>query len=190
MPESRRAPNRRCRLPPDPLPPRISHSSAPLSGQHLLDVLAALFNQFCDQAGPAGLMAGAEAGAVVAMKIFVEKDEVAPVRIALKAVGAAGYGPAATRIAKKNMNKPPGDFRSYLPEIGFGAGIGRAVHFEIFAVVVVIFLQRFDEEIVHRKPDGPAPVRIPSKEARRGFRRLVGDAIRISVHVDLVGMVC
>src|ERR1700694_880538 len=134
-------------------------------------------------------MAGAEAGAVVAMKIFVEKDEVAPVRIALKAVGAAGYGPAATRIAKKNMNKPPGDFRSYLPEIGFGAGIGRAVHFEIFAVVVVIFLQRFDEEIVHRKPDGPAPVRIPSKEARRGFRRLVGDAIRISVHVNLVGMV-
>jgi len=52
-------------------------------------------------------MAGAEAGAVVAMKIFVEKDEVAPVRIALKALGAASYGPATARIAKKNMHEPP-----------------------------------------------------------------------------------
>src|SRR5258707_4886670 len=134
-------------------------------------------------------MAGAEAGAVVAMKIFIEKDEVAPVRIALKAVGAAGYWPAATRIAKKNMNEPPGNFRGYLPEIGFGAGMGGALHFEIFAVVVVIFLQRFDEEIVHRKPDGPAPIRIPSKEASRGFRRLVRHAIRISVYANFARIV-
>src|SRR6266446_7522671 len=134
-------------------------------------------------------MAGAEAGAVVAMKIFVEKDEVAPVRIALKALGAASYGPATARIAKKNMNEPPGDFRGDLPEIGFGAGIGGALHFEIFAVVVMIFLQGFDQQIINRKPDRPAPVRIPSKEARRGFRRLVGDAVRISVHVNFVGMV-
>src|SRR6266481_5070666 len=103
-------------------------------------------------------MAGAEAGAVVAMKIFVEKDEVAPVRIAPKALGAASHGPASARIAKKNMNEPPGDFRGYLPEIRFGAGIRRALHFEIFAVVMVKFLQRFHQQIVDGEPDRSAPV--------------------------------
>ena len=87
------------------------------------------------------------------------------------------------------MGEPPGDFRGDLPEIGLGAGIGGALHFEIFAVVVMIFLQGFDQQIINRKPDRPAPVRIPSKEARRGFRRLVGDAVRISVHVNFVGVV-
>jgi hypothetical protein len=36
-----------------------------------------------DDAGPTGLMAGAEAGPVVAVEVLVEQDEVAPVRIFL-----------------------------------------------------------------------------------------------------------
>src|SRR5260370_7934406 len=64
-----------------------------------------------------------------------------------------------------------------------------ALHFEIFAVVVVKFLERFHEQIVDWKPDGPAPVRISAKEACRGFGRLVVNAVRVSVHVNLVRMV-
>src|SRR5229473_1678676 len=90
-------------------------------------LLTALFDQFCDQAGPAGLMACADPGAIVAMKVFVEKDEVAPVRIALKELGATRHG--------------------------------------------------------------PPPVRIPPKEPRRGFRRLVLHAAGVSVHVHFVRMV-
>src|SRR5258708_20708282 len=105
-------------------------------------------------------MAGGGSGAIVAMKVFVEKDEVAPVRIALKKLGAARYGPAATRIAEKNVNEPPGNFRGYLPEIGFGAGMRGALHLKIFAVVVVKFLEGFDEEIIHREPDWTAPIQL------------------------------
>src|SRR5256885_4123883 len=38
-------------------------------------------------------------------------NEIAPVRIALKKLSASGYGTAAVRIAKKNVNEPPGNFR-------------------------------------------------------------------------------
>ena len=37
-----------------------------------------------DDAGPAGLVAGAEAGAVVAVEVLVEQQAVAPVRIVLE----------------------------------------------------------------------------------------------------------
>ena len=57
--------------------------------------LAALLNHFGDQAGPSGLMIRAEAGAVVSMKKFIKKNEVAPVRIALEYLGVSVYGTAA-----------------------------------------------------------------------------------------------
>src|SRR5437762_13515373 len=116
-------------------------------------------------------MAGAETGAVVAMKIFVEKDEVAPVRIALEELQSSCHRAPPVLSAQENMGEPPGDFRGDLPEIGLGAGIGGALHFEIFAVVVMIFLQGFDQQIINRKPDRPAPVRISPKEAGRGLDR-------------------
>ena len=47
-------------------------------------LFSALLQQLGDQAGPAGLMAGAEPGAVVAVEVFVEQDQVAPVRIGLE----------------------------------------------------------------------------------------------------------
>ena len=56
-------------------------------------------------------MACADPCAVVAVKVFIEQDEVAPVRIALKEFGSARYGPPAVPIAEENVNEPPGDFR-------------------------------------------------------------------------------
>ena len=49
-----------------------------------------------DEAGPPGLVAGAEAGAVVAVEVLVEQDQVAPVRIVLE-LGACRRRPAAGR---------------------------------------------------------------------------------------------
>src|SRR5258708_20117110 len=103
-------------------------------------------------------MAGANPAPIIAGKILVEENEIETMRIALKKFRAARYGPAAVRIAEKNVNEPPGNFGGYLPEIGFVAGMRGALDFEVFAVIVVKLLQRFHEQIVHGKPDGPAPV--------------------------------
>src|SRR5439155_10560490 len=142
-----------------------------------------------DEAGPAGLMAGADAGAIVAMKIFVKKNEVLPVRIALKEFQPSCHWAPPVLSPQENMGEPPGNFGGHLPEVAFGGGMRGALHFEVFAVVVMIFLERLDQEIVDRKPDWPAPVRISAEEAGRGFRRFVADAVHISVHVNFVGMI-
>ena len=64
-------------------------------------VLGVLLDQLGDQAGPPGLVAGAEAGAGVAIEIFVEQDEVAPVRIGLELLAIAVDRPAALRCLRK-----------------------------------------------------------------------------------------
>src|SRR5712664_3154761 len=132
-------------------------------------------------------MAGADSGPVVAMKIFVEQDEVAPMRIALKEIDAACNRPAAVRITQKDVCEPPGNFGRYLPEIRFVAGMRWTFHFEIFAVVVMKLLQRFHQEIINRKPDRSAPVRISAEKARRGLRRLVFEPAHLSIHMPLLG---
>ena len=45
--------------------------------------------------GPTGLVAGADAGAVVAVEVFVERHEIAPMRVVLKFLRAAENRPAA-----------------------------------------------------------------------------------------------
>jgi len=90
-------------------------------------------------------MASADTCAIVTVKILIEKDEVAPVWIALKKFRSACHGSAAAPITEENVNKPPGNLGRYLPEIGFRAGVRGALHFEILTIVVMKFLKRFDE---------------------------------------------
>ena len=49
-----------------------------------------LLQQARDQRGPAGLMARPAAASRVAVKVLVEEDQIAPVRVALEAFARAG----------------------------------------------------------------------------------------------------
>src|SRR6476660_4195973 len=51
------------------------------------------------QSCPSGLMAGAQSGAVVTVKVFIEQDVVAPVGIALEFLCAAIDGPPPLLVA-------------------------------------------------------------------------------------------
>src|SRR5260370_432957 len=48
-------------------------------------------------------MAGANPAPIIAVKIFVEENEISPMRIALKKFRAARYAPAAVRIGRKKL---------------------------------------------------------------------------------------
>src|SRR5258705_12594153 len=61
--------------------------------------LSVLLHQLRNERGPAGLMTGADAGAVVAVEVFVEGDQVAPMRIFLEFFCAAEDRPAALFVA-------------------------------------------------------------------------------------------
>jgi hypothetical protein len=49
------------------------------------------------------------------------------------------------------------------------------------------FLERFDEQIIHRQPDGAAPVGIAAKQAALGFRRPVADFVDFAAAIEPVG---
>lgn len=64
-----------------------------------------LLEQLCDERGPAGLVACTDARAVISVKVFVEGDQVAPVRIGLKSRGAPKDRAASVSVKQKNSRK-------------------------------------------------------------------------------------
>ena len=106
---------------------------------------AGLFDELGDKTRPAGLVARANAGPIVAVKVLVEKDQVAPVGIALEEPVSAGGRSAAAVVAQEDVNQAAGNLRGDLPEVGFPARIGGASDFEVFPVVVMKLLQGFHQ---------------------------------------------
>lgn len=74
-----------------------------------------LFDQLGDQPGPARLMTRADTRPIVAMKIFVEQDQVLPMRIALKNFGATRYRTPSIAPSQENTNESTGNLRRHLP---------------------------------------------------------------------------
>jgi len=56
-----------------------------------------------DEPGPSGLMTRADTGAVVSMKVLIEKYVIAPVRIVLEFFGCAVNRAPAMFVAQKNF---------------------------------------------------------------------------------------
>ncbi len=148
-----------------------------------------MLEEFGDEAGPAGLMAGAQSGAVVAVEVFVKQNQVAPVRIVLKNFRSTGDGAAAVPISQKDMDQAARNLRSDLPEVGFAIRMRRTFHFEVFAIVVMKLLERLDKQIVHGKPNRAAPIGIAPEQASGGFRGFVSDAVDMVIDLHFVRVV-
>src|ERR1700747_1364826 len=63
-----------------------------------------------DHPRPSGLMAGAEARAIVAVEVFVEQDVVIPVRVFLKRLRSAVNRAQSAGITEENARKPASNF--------------------------------------------------------------------------------
>src|SRR5690242_3020054 len=78
----------------------------------------ALLDQLRDERRPAGLVVRADPGAVVAVEVFMEKNEVLPVRVGLEDVRPAEAGALAAAVAQEDPDQPAGqlgrDFRERL----------------------------------------------------------------------------
>ena len=75
----------------------------------------------CDHPGPAGLMAGAQAGSVITVEVLVELNVIAPVRVFLELLLAAVHGPMALFVLQKNSAEPARDFFRDFIEIHYAA---------------------------------------------------------------------
>jgi len=82
-----------------------------------------------DEGRPAGLMAGAYAAAGIAMKVLVEWQEIAPVRIRLLHVILSQHGPMAIFVALKDADQSAGNLIGHFAEVHPNTRAGGALSF-------------------------------------------------------------
>src|SRR5207247_10367693 len=97
-----------------------------------------------DDARPSGLVAGAEPCTVVAVKVLIEEDAVAPVRIALELLGSSIDRAPPIAIAQEDAGEPAAELLGHLVERHPPSRAGRTFDREIVAVVRVVLQQRAD----------------------------------------------
>src|SRR5215475_12082480 len=153
-----------------------------------------LLNQLGHKPRPSGLMAGAEPRAVVAVKVLKEENLVAPVLVALEFFYPAVCGPAPVFAAQEEFDQPPRQLLADVPEVHHLSRPGRAFDLEVVAVaivreVLVIFLQRFDDQEVDREPHRPAPIRVAAEQPGLRLGRLVIYTVLDALDVDLIRVV-
>src|SRR5262245_40418624 len=81
-------------------------------------------------ARPAGLMAGPDARAGVAVEIFEEEQVVPPVGIGLELLRPTEHRPAAVRVAQEDAHQAARDLSGDLEEVHLASGSGGALHLE------------------------------------------------------------
>src|SRR5499426_3743748 len=114
-------------------------------------LLPALQQELGHEPGPAGLVAGADASAVVTVEVLVEEDEVAPVRVALERVEATVDRAPAVGPPEEDAGEASRQLRRHVPERHRLPGSRRELHRELAPEEVVEALERLDDEEVHRE---------------------------------------
>ena len=107
-------------------------------------LLIAPFQKFRDQGGPAGLVAGAQPGPVVAVKVLVERDVVTPARIGLEQLVAAEDRPPArtTLVAEEDSREPARQVAGAPVQIDLPARAGGELDLEVAAEVAMVLAER------------------------------------------------
>src|SRR5579884_754973 len=100
----------------DEPPIAVYHLRFSQRDQLTLHTFAALLDELCNETGPAGLVAGAYAGPIVSVKVFVEMDVVAPVRVLLELAESAKHRSSAVARAQEDARQPTGDLRGDIPQ--------------------------------------------------------------------------
>ena len=152
-------------------------------------IFIARLKKLRDQSRPAGLVARADAAAGVAVEIFVEKHVVLEVRIGGKLGMILQRGALSVGAFEEEAREAAGEF---VGDFGDGfelAAAGGAFDFEFVAIVVMEFLERLDEEVIHRHPDGAAPVGVAAEEAVARFSGPVGNFVRRATGMEALRLV-
>ncbi len=150
--------------------------------------LSALLHQLRDHARPSGLVAGSDSSSRVTVEILVEQDQVAPMGVRLKLLQIPEHRSAAFFISKEYTCHAARKFSRYFPQSHHLSRSGWKLNLKVVAKVVMELLERLDQQVVHRKPDGAAPVLISTEQPGRRLAGLVIHAVLHSVHMEGVGV--
>src|SRR5580658_2189586 len=112
-------------------------------------------------------MARTHAAPAVPVKVLVKEKKLAPVGIARIARLLTVARAALVTVHEKERRKAPRQLDGHRRESEPTPGARRAFDAQVGAVEVVVTLERLDEQIVHRKPNGATPIRVAAEERRR-----------------------
>src|SRR5438034_2623149 len=126
-----------------PRGPREEQGVARLTGP------APRLQQLGHEAGPAGLVRGADAATGVAMEVLMEEHAVLEVRIGGEFRMILERRAPAILVFEEEAGDSLNELVGRLVDRDEFSRAGRAFDFEIITVVVMEFLQRLDQEIIH-----------------------------------------
>ena len=90
-------------------------------------------NEARQETGPTGLVTGTDSGAIVAMEVFVEQDQISPIRVLLELFATAIDGSRAI-LAGEDADQSLCELGADLLQVQELAGTCRALHLEIGVV--------------------------------------------------------
>src|SRR5690348_4646033 len=150
------------------------------------DLAVAAADDVGDQAGPAGLVPGAERRPVVTVEVLAEDQVVPPGRVVLEPLVPAEAGPPAAGTAGEQGNEPVLEVGSHLVQGELGSAPGRVLDREVVAEEPAVPFQGADDQVVQREPERAAPVGVAAEHRRGGLGGFVVDAGRDPVDLELV----
>ena len=115
------------------------------------------------QRRPAGLMTGPQAFATVAVKVLVEQYQVLPIALLGEPRIGPVAGPSAVAVWQKEIDEPP---LNLICDFGQRTKLARAswaLNLERGSVELIVGPQRFDEQVVDRKPNRSPPIAIATE---------------------------
>src|SRR4030088_3276643 len=118
-------------------------------------------------------MARAQTCSIVTVEVFIKEDMVPEMRITLEFLSAAKYRSPALLVPQEKAGEPPGQVRSHIGTVHHDARTLGTFHLHLIAEIVMIPLERFDHQKVHRKPDRPAPIGVAAEYSSGRLGRLV-----------------
>jgi hypothetical protein len=90
-------------------------------------------------------MAGTDASARIAVEVLVEQQVLAPVRVGLKGLVRAEDWASPVLSTQEDVRQPARELICDLPGGEFLARAGGTFHQEIFVIIMVELLERFDQ---------------------------------------------
>src|SRR5262249_15917422 len=136
-----------------------------------------------DDSRPPSLMAGADAGAVITVKVFVKGNEVAPMGVILELLGSPIDGTMSIRAAQKDSLQAVHELLAHLIEVHLLSGARWTLNLKAVAIIQIELQQGVDHEHLHRHPDRSAPVGIAAIHAVVRLRGSIIHTELLTTHI-------
>src|SRR5947199_9819148 len=97
------------------------------------------------------------------MEVFIEEDEVAPMRVFLELLRPSVDRPPAICIAQENTRQSTLNLLGHFEQGHVAAGTSRALNFELIAVEAVQVHQASNDQRIDWHPHWPPPVGVAAE---------------------------